>query len=132
MRKKINDLNEVLFDLMVGIFLFAVICEVAFVWFSDDKLYFSLGIVIGFLVAEFSAWYMAYMLYKAMHMEEDKATNHVRLHTILRYVIIVIIILLLIYTDIANPLSAFLAVMGIKVAAYMQPTIHKLLNKKID
>jgi hypothetical protein len=129
MIKKINDLNEVLFDLMVGILFFAMLCEAVGLCFVADKSYYSFGILIGFLLAEFSAWYMAFMLYKAMHMDEKGAMNHVRLHTILRYGIIVIVILVLIYTDVANPLAAFLVLMGIKVAAYIQPTVHKLLNK---
>jgi hypothetical protein len=130
MIKKIKEINEVLLDLMVGIFLYAILCEVALMLFRTEHLYDSFGILIGFFLAEFSAWYMAYMINKAMYMEESKATNHVRIHTILRYGTIVIVIFILVYTDIANPLSAFLALMGIKVAAYMQPFIHKLLNKK--
>ena len=130
MIKKINEINEMLLDLMVGILFFAILCEAVGVWFVSDKLYYSLGILIGFIIAEFSAWYMAFMIYKAMHMNEKEAINHVRLHTILRYGMIVLIILLLVFTDVANPLSAFLVLMGIKVAAYMQPFIHKLLNKR--
>jgi Co/Zn/Cd efflux system component len=129
MVEKLKNLNEFLFDLMIGIAIFAVLCELVGVWFAGDKMYYSMGILIGLILAEFSAWYMAFMLYKAMHMNEKGATNHVRLHTLIRYGILVIVILSLVYTDFANPLAAFLVLMGIKASAYAVPLIHRVLNK---
>jgi hypothetical protein len=131
MIKKINDLNEVLFDLMVGILFFAMLCEAVGLCFVADKSYYSFGILIGFLLAEFSAWYMAFMLYKAMHMDEKGAMNHVRLHTILRYGIIVIVILVLIYTDVANPLAAFSPFTTTKSALYSFINCPKPINKAL-
>ena len=118
MIEKLKNLNEFLIDLMIGIAISAVLCELIGVWFATDKMYYSMGILIGLLLAEFSAWYMAFMLYKAMHMNEKSATNHVRMHTLIRYGILVVVILSLVYTVIANPLAAFLGLMGIKVSAY--------------
>lgn len=130
MIQKLKDLNEYLFDLMIGILLFAILCEGVGIWFVQDPMFYSMGILVGLFLAEFSAWYMAYMLYKAMHMEEKGATNHVRMHTLIRYGILVLVILSLVFTEIANPLAAFLVLMGIKVSAYAAPLIHRVLNKK--
>jgi hypothetical protein len=32
--------------------------------------------------------------------------------------------------DLGNPIAAFVGVMGLKTAAYLQPSIHKILSKR--
>ncbi|HJA30141.1 MAG TPA: hypothetical protein H9956_00605 [Candidatus Eisenbergiella pullicola] len=48
----------------------------------------------------------------------------------IRYGLFVLVFAFITATDFASPLTAFLGVMGLKIAAYLQPVIHKLVTKK--
>ncbi len=129
MIKKLKAISEVLPDLMFGIVVFAVLCELAGVWFVQRPLAYSLGILIGCILAEASTWYMANTIYRSLYMDEKGAKGYVTFHSILRYVLIIVMFGGMVFLDFADPLAAFLALMGIKAAAYMQPMIHKIFNK---
>ena len=47
-------------------------------------------------------------------------------HNIIRYLVFVLVVGAIAVTKIANPLSAFLGIMSIKAAAYMQPFTRKI------
>jgi len=130
MIQSIKGLNDSLWDMMVGIFIFSIICECSGIWFVQGKAAYSFGILIGFLLAEVSVWQMANSIDKAMYMEEHGATKIVRSHSIIRYTMTVLIFVVIMVTKIANPFATFASLMGIKVAAYLQPVTHKILNKK--
>lgn len=47
---------------------------------------------------------------------------------LIRYVFFVIIMIIIMITKVMNPLIVFLAYMGMKVTAFLQPITHKLCN----
>lgn len=59
----------------------------------------------------------------------DAAVKLITRHNIIRYMVIVIVMALVMISGFANPLSAFLGLMGLKVAAYLQPFTHKICAK---
>ena len=56
---------------------------------------------------------------------EGAAQGFIRKHAFIRYAVIVGVFAAVMLTGAANPLAAFLGIMGLKAAAYMQPFIHK-------
>ena len=129
MKKKLAQLSEVLPGLWVGILLYGVLCEVVGLIFAEARLFYSIGLLAGILCALFMATHMAWSLNQALDMAEGDAVKKMQVHNILRYVIVVIVFFLLLYTKLGNPLAAFLGVMGLKVAAYLQPFTHKLFRR---
>ncbi len=129
MRKKLTQLSDVLPDLWVGILLYGVLCEIVGLIFVEDKMFYSVGLVVGVICALFMATHMAWSLRGALDLGEEGAVKKMQFHNILRYAIIVVIFFLLLFTNLGNPLSAFLGVMGLKVAAYLQPITHKIFRR---
>ena len=41
-----------------------------------------------------------------------------------------LVLLVLMITEVGNPLCCFLGVMGLKAAAYLQPLLHKALERR--
>jgi hypothetical protein len=72
---------------------------------------------------------MAWSLDRALDMEEGDAVKKMQLHNILRYGVVVVVFFLLLYSGLGNPIVAFLGVMGLKVAAYIQPITHKFFRR---
>ena len=97
--------------------------------FVEKRLFYSIGLLAGIVCALFMATHMAWSLNQALDMAEGDAVKKMQTHNILRYVIVVIVFFLLLYSGLGNPLSAFLGVMGLKVAAYLQPFTHKFFRR---
>lgn len=129
MKKKLTQLSDVLPDLWAGILLYGVLCEIVGLIFVEDRLFYSIGLIAGIVCALFMATHMAWSLNQALDMAEGDAVKKMQVHNILRYVIVVIVFFLLLFTKLGNPLAAFLGVIGLKVAAYLQPVTHKFFRR---
>lgn len=129
MRKKLAQLSDVLPGLWVGILLYGVLCEIVGLIFVSDRVFYSVGLLVGIVCALFMATHMAWSLNQALDLSEGDAVKKMQVHNILRYVVVVIVFFALLYTKLGNPLSAFLGVMGLKVAAYLQPFTHKFFRR---
>ena len=126
---KLNKLNKVLLELLIAIIVCGVTFEAVGVWLVADKMGYSTGLLIGVLIALVMAVHMAWVLDMAVGLERGEAEKKIRLHSILRYLFVMIMLAIVMYTGIANPLASFLGVMSLKVAAYLQPITHKVMQK---
>lgn len=125
----LNGLSDVLPDLLIGILLYGVVCEAVGLIFVKDRLFYSIGLLIGILCAMGMAVHMAWSLNRALDLGESGAVKKMQLHNLLRYGIVVVVIFALWLSGIGNPVVAFLGIMGLKVAAYLQPFTHKLFRR---
>lgn len=125
----LNGLSDVLPDLLIGILLYGVVCEAVGLIFVKDRLFYSIGLLIGILCAMGMAVHMAWSLNMALDLGESGAVKKMQLHNLLRYGIVVVVIFALWLSGIGNPIVAFLGIMGLKVAAYLQPFTHKLFRR---
>lgn len=126
MKEKITRINRTLFELETGIVMFGAVCQL-FVFLIEDKAAYSLGLWMGILVAGLSAFHMWWSLDRALELPERAAVKSMSTHNILRYVFITAVLALIAISGIANPLSAFLGIMGLKASAYMH-----FITKKIS
>ena len=62
-------------------------------------------------------------------LDEGGAKKHMVIQNLVRYFVLIIFLVILMITDFANPLAAFLGLMGVKAGAYMQPFFHKTIGK---
>lgn len=127
MKRKIN---ETLAELMIGIFLWGVFWQAAGVWFVPDKVSCSIGLWPGVLTAELCALHMYRSLDRALEFSEKDAQKYMMSRSMMRYGLIIVVLLLLMITEAGNPLCAFLGVMGLKAAAYLQPLLHKAIKRR--
>ncbi len=130
MKEKIGG-NLTLVELITGVVLFAVVCQMVGVFFVNDKWDYSLGLWIGAAMASGMAIHMDYALKKTLLLDPESATKVARKDSMIRYFLVVLILGVIMVLRFANPLSAFLGLMGLKIAAYGQPLIHKLFQKFI-
>jgi uncharacterized membrane protein YphA (DoxX/SURF4 family) len=77
-------------------------------------------------VAVAAGVHMWWSLDRSLEFVQDAAVKMMTKHNILRYVAIVVVMGIIMVSGFANPLSAFLGLMGLKVAAYIQPFTHKI------
>ncbi len=125
MKEKITKINRTLFELETGILLFGVVCQL-FVFLIKDKASYSLGLWMGILIAAISAFHMWWSLDRALDLPERAAVKSMSIHNILRYLFITAALILIAVSGIANPVSAFLGIMGLKASAYMHFITRKI------
>ncbi len=125
MKEKITKINRTLFELETGILLFGVVCQL-FVFLIKDKASYSLGLWMGILIATISAFHMWWSLDRALDLPERAAVKSMSIHNILRYLFITAALILIAVSGIANPVSAFLGIMGLKASAYMHFITRKI------
>lgn len=127
MKEKIIRINRTLFELEAGILLFAVICQL-FVFLVKDKGAYSCGLWIGILTAMLGAFHMWWSLDKALDFQERAAVKFMSTHNIFRYGFFTVVLILTALSRGADPLSAFLGLMGLKASAYMHFVTRKISN----
>lgn len=127
-KEKIKS-NSTLLEMWVGIVIFCTVCQLSIVWFLEDKAGFSIGLWLGGLVAMIATLHLSISLERALDYDEGGAKKHMVIQNMVRYFVLIIFLAILMITDFANPLAAFLGVMGIKMGAYLQPLIHKVIGK---
>lgn len=121
--------NETLLEMWLGTILFGVLCQVSLVWFLKDKMGYSIGLWLGIIVALLTILHLSVSLEKALDLDEGGAKKHMVIQNLVRYFVLIIFLVVLMITDFANPLAAFLGLMGVKAGAYLQPLLHKLIGK---
>lgn len=126
----LRRLNDALPGLVLGIILYGIAVEFIGVWFVEDKLRYTTGLLIGILLACGMAVNIAVVLqdsvdtYGASHAQAKIIAK-----SVLRYVVVVIVFFVMMKWNLGNLFTAFIGVLGLKVSAYLQPFIHKAIAK---
>lgn len=124
----LRRLNEALPGLLLGILSYGLLIQITGVWFVEDKLRYSTGLWIGIALAAGMAVHMAMVIEEIVNQGKGRAI--VTAKSILRYVVVVIVFFVMMKFQLGNLITAFLGIMGLKAAAYMQPFIHKRILKE--
>lgn len=124
-----DSLKRTVLEIIIGILFWGILFEIGGLIFVKNKMPYSVGLLCGILIAAGLTLHMAYNLNNALDWEPEIAKKEVRKGAFFRYLAVAVITMLLAYFKIGNVLSCFLGIMTLKTAAYVQPFVHKLLNK---
>lgn len=126
--KRMRQINSSLPLLLLGIVIWGCLVQVVGIWFVEDKLRYSTGTWIGVSLAVFMAINLALVIESAV--DRGSSVGVLRFKSILRYLVVIAVFFVMIYFNLGNWISAFIAVMGLKVSAYAQPFIIKIIHKE--
>lgn len=125
----LKKINRTVLEMYIGILAWGVVCCGVGLFFAEDAVNYSLSIGFGVLLAMVSTFHMYRTLDRALDYDGKAATNIIFRGYLTRYVLFAVILFILMVTEVLNPLVVFLAYMGIKVTAFIQPITHKLCIK---
>ena len=128
MKENIKKISETLKELLIGILFYGILVEVIGICFIKDKMYFTIGLWFGIILACAAAVHMWWGLDKAMDMGNG-ASKYALSQNLIRYGVIVVAFGALCVVDLGNPIAAFAGIMGLKAGAYLQPFTHKIIIK---
>lgn len=126
----LRRINDALPGLVLGIVIYGIVVELVGVWFAEDKLRYSTGLLIGISVAIGLAINIAFVIRDAVEIYgADGARNRLIIKSVLRYLVVVVVFFVMMKFKLGNLVTAFIGVLGLKVSAYLQPFAHKVIFK---
>ena len=121
--------NETLREMFVGIGLYGLVIGIILAVFFPLKIYREVGLLAGILCAMGMAIHMAWCLEKIVILDEKGAKAYARKTTLIRYAIVCLVLLAIAYTKAGDPVTLVLGTLGLKIGAYLQPLVHKILHR---
>ena len=118
-----NQVKETLHGFLVGIGIYAVIIEIVGIFFSEDIISYTLGLIFGVLIAVFLFFHMAKTLDKALDLSEKGASRYVKGQSFLRLLIMLAVLTIGMLTEVLNFITVLLGVLGLKIGALATPFI---------
>ena len=126
----LKRINPALPGLVAGIVIYGLVIQITGVWFVEDKLGYSVGLWYGIAIAIGMSVNLAMVIYDTVTFyAEGDANKRVAAKGLLRYLIVAVLFFILGYFEFGNLFTAILGVFGLKISAYMQPLLNKLVNK---
>ena len=126
----LKRINPALPGLIAGIVIYGLLVQATGVWFVEDKMGYSIGLWYGIAIAIGMAINLATVIYDAVTFDgAENANKRVAAKSMLRYIVVAILFGILGYFEFGNLFTAFLGVMGLKISAYAQPFLNKIVNK---
>jgi uncharacterized membrane protein YidH (DUF202 family) len=123
--------KRTLTELLAGIVLSGIVFEVIGLIFVKDKLSHFIGMLIGIFIALAMATHMAFSLNDALDWDEENAKKAIWKSYLIRYIAVAVCMGLVAYFKIGDIISCFCGIMSLKAAAYLQPHLHRFVNKYI-
>lgn len=125
MKKK----DTTLLELLIGIILLGAVIQIVCLIISKDYLYNAIGLWSGIAIACFTAIHMKRSIEDALDLGEEGAKKHVRSGYAFRMVVTLIVAGVVVCFNLGNPITLLIGLFPLKISAYLQPHMHKLLKK---
>lgn len=122
--------EAVIKDMTLIMILYGAVIQVICFFATDDLLRATAGLWIGIITAILMLRNMKDSLNEALDLGEAGAKKYMQSSYVKRYIALVIVFVVVSFTGIANVLTLFAGVMGLKVSAYLQPIKHKIFSKQ--
>ena len=121
--------NKTLQELLCGIAVFGVICEILLLIFTKNRVYNSIGLIVGIVISLACAIHMAYGIEIAVMLDEKSSIAFTRKYTVIRYLVMCVVLVVIGVTDVGSPVTLIFGFLGLKAGAYFNPLIHKIFIK---
>lgn len=126
--KLLQKINPTLRELILSIFLWGILLGVILIWLADSWIAFAAGLAAGVLTAAFMACHMYWFIENALELPQKEASKHMAKGTVIR-ILIIVIAALAVWKLGGNVAALFLGIMTLKLGAYTQPFLHKMICK---
>ena len=121
--------KQTLWELIVGTIVCILVLMIGNL-FAKNHIAYSLGLVLGGLVAIGMSFHMYSSLQKAVLYDRENAEKKVKIGSLIRMVFMVIALALsVILPQYISFVGVALGILSLKFSAYLQPLTHKVLKK---
>lgn len=122
-----NQVKEITTGFYIGIGIYAVLVEGIGIFFSENILSYTLGLLFGVVASIFLFHHMAKTLDYALDLQEGEASKYVKRQSFLRLVVMLAILTIGMVTEQLSFITVLLGLLGLKIGALVTPFILKRL-----
>lgn len=127
-----KETKQTLQELLIGIVIFSVLFLLGNI-FASNRLAYTLGLVLGSLIAAVMSGHMYHAMEEAMLYEEDAAAGKVKKGSLFRGLLMMAgLAAALLLPEWFSILGVIFGVLSLKFSAYLQPLTHKVLQKFLN
>lgn len=124
-----TNVDSTVKELTAGIIIYGILAQVICLMVSDDLLFSTVGLWIGIATALGMMLHMKRSIEDALDYGESGAAKHIRKTYALRFFVVAVVFGVTIYFKVGNIITALIGVMSLKIAAYLQPCVHRVFLK---
>lgn len=121
--------NSTLIELLMGILVVGIVSQLVCLLFFSQKIYHAVGLWSGIAVSAGMAIHMQRSIEDGLDLMGESGVKYMQRASAMRMLVACIVMAVIMYFDWGNPLTLLVGVMALKLAAYMQPLMHRLLEK---
>ncbi len=122
-----KQVKETAVGFLVGLVIYTVVVEIVGIFFSDDMLSYSLGLVLGAGMAVILFAHMAKTLDYALDLPEQQASSYVKKQSFFRLFLMLVVLVIGRVLPAFNFITVVLGLLGLKIASLFAPVILRRL-----
>ena len=126
------ETKQTLYELLAGV----IFCFILFLLgniFTENRIAYTLGLLLGCIIAAVMSGHMYHALEQAMLYDSETAAKKVQKGTFLRFLLMVAaLVAALLLPKWISIIGVALGVLSLKFSAYLQPLTHKVLQNFIN
>lgn len=122
--------SSILKELLIGVVLVGVFSQIVCLIFFKRHLYHAVGLWTGILVSIGMAIHMQRSIEDGLDLLGDSGVKHMKKAYLTRTAVAVVVMAAVMYYDWGNPITILVGIIALKVAVYLQPFVHKVLEKR--
>ena len=130
-RKWINKDNETLFDLIFGCIVYSIVFEAIGLFVVENKGSYSLGLLLGTVVAIGLSVSMYKSLNRCLVLTEHQARRNMVFSTLLRAVVILLAAWIGMRSGYFSFPGIIIGILGLKISAYFHAYTNVYITKKL-
>lgn len=121
--------NNTLKELLIGIFATGILIQIVCLIFLKRHLYHSVGLWAGILASAGMAIHMKRSIEDGLDLMGDAGVKHMKKAYLMRTIVVCAVIAAVMYYQWGNPITILMGLTALKIAVYLQPLTHKILEK---
>ena len=122
-----DQVKETLTGFGIGIGIYTVLVEAVGIFFSENILFYTLGLFFGVIIAVLLIIHMTKTLDRALDLPQAQATKYMRKQSFLRLFIMLVSLVAGMIIPFFNFIALILGMLGLKMGALMAPKFLKWL-----
>ena len=122
--------NRTLLELLIGVVLVGILSQIVCLIFFKRHLYHAVGLWTGILISIGMAIHMQRSIEDGLDLLGDSGVKHMKKAYLTRTAVAIVVMAAVMYFDWGNPITILVGIIALKVAVYLQPFVHKVLEKR--
>ena len=121
----------ILKEMIIGLFIWSLPVLAILTLIAENKPAVICGVIVGIFSAAGIIFHMYRHLDIALDMDSENARKHTLKSSFQRtFIMAAVLMVSMIWYGYIHPIGVVLGLMGVKMTAYIQPYVHRFLQKK--